>query len=422
MSNRNEAITRVVFGLLLLVIFSVGFMKPSIGLRFGSLQLTDLIFPAAFLCWLVAIAAGASEFRWRAEYWVFAFYLAALFVSAIFSVNARLSFIKLAGTFYLVLLAIITANLVTSVELLKLSLLAWLAGSGVSVLAAVIGIAAFYIAPESDWLPVLTHHHGAVPFGNFPRISSTFVSASMFCNYLTVTLLIALVSERMGWISSLVFFALAVTIGVSSVFTVSIALGGFILAIGFWVWLDGPATNIRRAAMIGACIMAAGFVAVAPLALFGTDDYSSSGLFTPSSRFLVWRDAISVFLSDPISGKGVGTAVAEVVFQNSDGSRSLLTDAHNMFLNVAAQAGLPGLVAIVALVVVVGRTAWSGQDRIRRNNVRTALAIAFVTAFVYDGLTGSFEDARHLWILIGLILAASRIDYGPDESIPLNGA
>ena len=41
--------------------------------------------------------------------------------------------------------------------------------------------------------------------------------------------------------------------------------------------------------------------------------------------------------------------------------------------------------------------------------VAIALAIAWLDAFVYQGLTGSYEDARHLWVLLGLFLASYRI-------------
>ena len=34
-------------------------------------------------------------------------------------------------------------------------------------------------------------------------------------------------------------------------------------------------------------------------------------------------------------------------------------------------------------------------------------AIAFLEAFVYQGLIGSFEHTRQVWILIGLMMAAN---------------
>jgi hypothetical protein len=39
-----------------------------------------------------------------------------------------------------------------------------------------------------------------------------------------------------------------------------------------------------------------------------------------------------------------------------------------------------------------------------------ALGLAFLVAFAYEGLGGAFEDARHLWVLFGLFLAAKRLE------------
>jgi len=50
------------------------------------------------------------------------------------------------------------------------------------------------------------------------------------------------------------------------------------------------------------------------------------------------------------------------------------------------------------------------------NIILTGLGLAFCSAFVYQGLTGSFEDARHLWVLIGLVPAARDIYDGRDRT------
>jgi hypothetical protein len=44
------------------------------------------------------------------------------------------------------------------------------------------------------------------------------------------------------------------------------------------------------------------------------------------------------------------------------------------------------------------------------NAVRLALALAFHNGLAYQGLCGSFEDARHLWLLFGLLCASQRIE------------
>jgi O-antigen ligase len=176
-----------------------------------------------------------------------------------------------------------------------------------------------------------------------------------------------------------------------------------------------PNKAVSRITSIVCGAIAIAFLAIAPFALAPQPGVAGS------SRLLVWRGAIKTFLADPLTGNGLGAPVANVVFQNSDGTMSLLTDAHNTFLDVAAQAGILGLIGIIAIVVVVLRKGFAKTEGSDFYILR-GLAIAFVAAFVYDGMTGSFEDARHLWVLIGLILAANRIATDGDRSAPLHSA
>jgi O-antigen ligase len=88
---------------------------------------------------------------------------------------------------------------------------------------------------------------------------------------------------------------------------------------------------------------------------------------------------------------------------------SLLTDAHNSFLSVAAQNGIIGLAAFLFLVGLLLRR-WIRELRTTSfTSILALVGLAFLCSFVYQGLTGSYEDARHLWVLIGIFVAAERI-------------
>jgi hypothetical protein len=43
-------------------------------------------------------------------------------------------------------------------------------------------------------------------------------------------------------------------------------------------------------------------------------------------------------------------------------------------------------------------------DETNRSVFRIGLGLAFISAFFYQGIGGSYEDARHLWVLIGFFL------------------
>jgi O-antigen ligase len=133
----------------------------------------------------------------------------------------------------------------------------------------------------------------------------------------------------------------------------------------------------------------------------------------PSSRFFVWRDALQTFLQHSITGIGLGLPVANTVVTNTDGSKSLLTDAHNSYLNVAAQNGLLGLAAIIAITMYLLRRWISVIKGALDAPFTRGIGLAFFCSFVYQGLTGSFEEARHLWVLMGIFVAAYRIENEP---------
>jgi uncharacterized membrane protein len=88
-----------------------------------------------------------------------------------------------------------------------------------------------------------------------------------------------------------------------------------------------------------------------------------------------------------------------------------LLDAHQMWLNVAGQTGIFGLFALCFLCVFMFQQANVFSFVDQKLILQTALGIAFLSAFLYQGLSGSYEDARHLWVLIGLLASVSENDF-----------
>jgi len=127
----------------------------------------------------------------------------------------------------------------------------------------------------------------------------------------------------------------------------------------------------------------------------------------PSSRVLTWTGAWHTFLAHPYLGRGLGLEVADVRYLNASGSYEMLTDAHNTWLSVMAQDGVVGLTALTLVVVTLAR-------RIRMPDlgapsisiVRRGLELALVGGFLYQTLSGSFENTRHVWVLMALVDAA----------------
>jgi O-antigen ligase len=237
----------------------------------------------------------------------------------------------------------------------------------------------------------------------------------MFCNYLSVSLAMLFIARKTKLIGDFLFVSLYFLILVCAAFTISSGLGGIGLLIGIWYWVIYRKQKkiFARLSLTGAILFVVLFCLMNLFALepYSTAPYSINLPFFdkvlyPSPRLLIWTAALQTFSENFFFGNGLGLPVCRVLFQNTDGNFSLLTDAHNIFLSVAAQNGVFGLIAITAIIIYFLRHLF--PPKTPENFTTTAftgLNLAFLSAFVFQGLTGSFEDTRHLWILIGLILS-----------------
>ncbi len=398
----------------LALVFSLAFMKPSVVVAGQRITPTDLLFPAAIL-FLAAFVFAKKRFEWKPIYWLFLAYFTAMTISSVFSANPQTSLFKLVGIGYLIALAVLACESIRSENDIRLTIYAWLAGLSISVFIA-IATAALY--PEISLLEPFTYHQGAAPAGDYRRISSTFISPGMFCNYLNVGLLLAFIARTKGWLADKFVLPLIVAIVLCSFLTVTIGIGSVIVSAGIWFWF----TLRHDRPVVARMSLTAGYLALVPFAASAfialqphkTAPFSFQIPFLgyevfPSPRLLVWNEAVQTFLTDPLTGIGTGLPVARVVFQNADGSMSLLTDAHNFFLNIAAQAGVLGLISLTAIFVYVVHLGFSKLNAENTDLIKLGLGVAFFAAFGVQGVTGSFEDARHLWILIGMIVAVDRI-------------
>jgi O-antigen ligase len=412
-------LSRLPFYALLALISSLGFIQVGLPLFGRSVVLTDGLFLLAGGLLGMAVLLRQIRLRWDAFFWTAITYLVALGVSTIFSSDRAQSLKIFPVEIYLVCLSYVAFALIDNAGRLKAVILAWLAGTLFAVAVGIFSVALFYVDRGSFLLEYLTYHYGAVPVGNFPRITATFASASLFCNYLNVALILMILGLRQNWIRHTLGYVLILGILLCSAFTVSIGLGGIFLALGLVSVVVLRHYDIKaRALAISGVAAALLFVIVSVFALsYCPDSEVWATAFDiklmPSSRFFVWRDALQTFLQHSITGIGLGLPVANTVVTNTDGSKSLLTDAHNSYLNVAAQNGLLGLAAIIAITMYLLRRWISVIKGALDAPFTRGIGLAFFCSFVYQGLTGSFEEARHLWVLMGMFVAAYRIENEP---------
>lgn len=407
---------KIVWFSFLALVFSLALMQPFVYLGNQRLSPTDFVFLVAVTLWLASLLARRNNFRRHKFYWVLLFYFASMIFSTIFSINPMRSFVKLVGEAYLLGLAVMTFNLVETEKQFKQTIKVWLVGTIIACAVGVYSLILFYVQPGNPLLDDTTYHYGAVPVGNYPRLRSTFGSASMFCNYLNVGFLLLLIAWKTDLTKK---SALLISLGLvllCAVFTISAGLGGFALAFGLWLWFSFREKRKRLAAfgLIGGIAAPTLFFLMNFVALqkhstarFSVKVPLLDTELQPSPRVLIWQESLQTFWRNFFSGVGLGEDVCRVRFQNAEGTTSVLTDAHNYLLNVAAQNGVFGLLAIIGVTYYMVRLAFPFRlEKSVSSIILVGLTTAFVCSFFYQGLTGSFEDARHLWVLIGLILSA----------------
>lgn len=404
-------ITKVFF---LLLVVSLPLVRPfNISLFDLLVPYTDFIFLFAFGFWMVALLRKEAKLRRSKFYFFLAFYALALTVSTIFSTAPIQSFYKLLGEFYLILLCILTFNLVQSLDFFKQMTQAWLLGTGLTILAVLTAFVLFYFGYKTQADNYFLSHFGSLPAGNYPRIHALFANANMMCNFLNISLMLSTLVEKLDWLKKTWARVLHFGIWFAAFFTLSPGLGGLFLSLSVWLWsiLD---LSKRKTFAVYACffgiILALAFFAVTLISpdTPNTDqDFKVPFLeqkFEPSVRVLIWQDSLSTIRQYPFLGKGTGTGVASVRYETLSGDKQFLSDAHNVWLNLFGQLGLFGLLSFASLTLfLLRRCKFRIKDTIEKSSVQVALSCAFVGAFWYQGWQSSFEDARHLWILFGLL-------------------
>ena len=307
---------------------------------------------------------------------------------------------KWCGVAYLAALAAVVFDLARDARFAQQLVGAWLAGAAIAAAFSILAIVAFYAFPEAGFQKILLSHYGSLPPGPYPRVRSLFANANMYCNYLVVACALVVAANATGRIGTRTTVLLFVWLTIAALATISPGLGGLALLAGSVFALRMRSRSPRAAKVAFATGL---FVAASVFA--GMWLNPAAPLREPSVRWRIWQQAWETWLTHPWRGIGLNQDVVGVAFLDPSGNQQWLTDAHNVWLNVGGQAGLP---AVLALAGLCGWLCLAGMRAARAGNpLATACLLAFVAAFLYGGLMGPFEDARHLWVLIGLLAASS---------------
>lgn len=117
------------------------------------------------------------------------------------------------------------------------------------------------------------------------------------------------------------------------------------------------------------------------------------------NRFLAWGYAIDMIQSNPVAGVGFGAFGVEAYGKDEN------EYPHNIFLEVAAEAGLVGLTLITWLLIAIFRPRWKWIKEGHLGAMFVLVGVFFLTQYLKaNGLI----DSRRIFWVFGVIIAYSR--------------
>jgi putative inorganic carbon (HCO3(-)) transporter len=286
----------------------------------------------------------------------------------------------------------------------------FLAGAG----QALMGVAQFL----GGWGPP------GFAIGGFMRAHGMFGQPNPFAGYLGTILPIALAMSLVSSPGHFRYVALFAVVCISAGVALSLSRGswlGLVLAIGAMALAWGPRTR-RLVAPTAAALVLVGMLGVLgalPPALadrvtsitnnFGIFDARdvrpTAENFAVVERMAHWQAGWEMFLDHPIFGVGPGNYPAVYDRYAIPGWRESLGHAHNYYINMAAEAGLAGLIALLVVLALAYR-ATLRQIRRATEPFRRALAIGLLGSLVVLSVHNMFDNllVHGVGIQIGMLL------------------
>ncbi|MDP2789674.1 MAG: O-antigen ligase family protein [bacterium] len=261
----------------------------------------------------------------------------------------------------------------------------------------------------------------------FPRVQSTALEPLYFANFLLLPLSLLTASlfsrsQRQG------FFGLPLLLLAGLVLVLTVARGGYLAFAASVVVII--AFSLRqflhpgRILAFGASILIVGVVAMQLLG-GGTDAFSAkkftehiTNLFTGASyeeRIATFDLANQAFHEQPLVGIGPGQfgpyASINPSYEPKDGWKIV----NNLTLEVLAEAGMLGLIALaLAFFVLIVRSVQAIR-RARSPNLRALLVggLAAVIGILVQYQTFSILYIMHVWVAVGLLVSFQNLVLAP---------
>jgi O-antigen ligase len=287
----------------------------------------------------------------------------------------------------------------------------WLAGLGLASYALV---SVQWATDKLPFIPGFLYEH-------LPSLTSDAVNPNVMAGSLVLVLPCALACLLFGWQSlGRLDRILAGTSGlaVSGVLVGTQARGALLALLAVLAllvvlrWRRGWLLMLALAAASAIVVWSLGVhVALEPLIASGT-------LGSLEGRLEVWSRAVYMIRDFPFTGVGMGSfgQIADIFYPFFLFPPGAITHAHNLFLQVATDLGIPGLIAWLSVLLVVISTAWRvyRDGSLRRDGWMAGLGAGLLSsqvALAVHGMTdattwGQIRTAPVVWALWGLTMAS----------------
>ncbi len=171
-------------------------------------------------------------------------------------------------------------------------------------------------------------------------------------------------------------------------------------------------------------------ILVVSILLMGFTDFieiltANDALIGIEGRIDIWSRAVFMIQDFPITGVGLGTFMdlADNLYRLFLFPPGKIIHAHNLFLQIAVDIGLPGLIAWIAIFLSICLINWQifqhGVNQ--RNSIKSGLGVGLLgssLAFAVHGMTdavtwGFIRTAPLVWAMWGVSLAIYFIGHMP---------
>jgi O-antigen ligase len=260
-------------------------------------------------------------------------------------------------------------------------------------------------------------------YGNYFRVNSVFFDPSIYGRFLALVMiaLMAVVLTRgsgasdgkrrrevLGGGAVLLWLLAGLVTSFSQSSIAALVLGLAVLAA--WCW------GLRATLCVCAAVLvvAGVFVLVAPASLhFGLKGSSGSANNATNGRTNLVSGGLRLFAKRPLEGYGSGSFESEYKLHSRASAENAVSASHTIPVTIAAEQGIVGLVAYVALLLGAFVVLFRGAGR---SPPRMAIAACFAALVLHTWTYADFLEDPTTWLVLAIGVALARSDLRARES------